>query len=1857
MPRRCSARAGPEMSEFDELRSLFAAARRAETGAADAAFVAKERVARLQRRLDELERAFDPDDERHVSERERMESERAAAERAVAAAEREHATARRVLGGIRDDFAPLTDPRDGIGNLDDSLPILLLPVRLETRFASTERGPELWVRIYPDDCSIDTFDATLSEAEIASAKLYWAGVWEAGGIQEDERGAWRNLVASHGSGRAEWIVSQYRPVNAGERPAKADPNDLILVVPTQTALLPGEPVRVAAFWRRVWLADGDRAKRQAARAELESAVGAARAAVIVRDYRPINLKRRPPGSKARAEVNVSTAFLRLPSDDDVDTKSQSWARAPKAVALPDRFVFLGYAGEGQPTVVMGNSVTTPLVAGPDPSAGEAEQLHQHDGDMVVPDEMAWMVDFDRAVDAGMGLRVELDPVRARAGFDRVLVVGLRLGSDETEAKAELEELFVHHHLGRSGFELLPQGTPTNNTEAAPSALDRVDDPDASFDDLEPTVFNATAWTEVTDGQWFAEYLGIDTSVLETVRNATTTDQADARAMNTALWPATLGYWMETMMQPAFGSETVEATRTFFTRFVNGRGAIPAMRIGRQPYGILPSTPLSRLGWLSKGRDGHTRAGLPRGSGYLARLYEVLRRFDADWRTMAYAASHVGKAGDAHQLLLDIVGLHPSSVEFAQRYGDSLDELYNRLNLGGWGNLLTPLLAERLARSARDLLTSFGYQGDDPEMLELFFSGRRNLLNGPLVDDAPASEAEALRVHTTDGRNYLRWLIDAANISLDALYAQAGFIDDRPPPALLYLMLRHALQLGYHDTSIRLHESAGLLDADASRVAKIDHTFVHIAEGAGTSESKYALLYKPEEAITGSRTMMVGDYIGASLYEIDVARHLQEQLAALEHLEGASTARLERAFAEHIDCCSYRLDAWLLGLVHVQLTLMRNLTEGRDANVRQGIYLGAYAWLEDLRPERRTLEDVKLAGELAKVFKPNEKPVLQRDSANQGYVHAPSLNQAVAASVLRAAYESHGAGSTMAVDLSSERVRTALALLEGIRAGQSLGALLGYQFERGLHDRHGLAEVDKFIYDIRKAFPLASDRLASTKTPEGVSIEAIEARNVVDGLALVEHIRAANNKLYPFGKSLPDASTTEAAAINAEVTRLLESHDAVSDLALAEGVYQAVLGNYDRVASTLDAYGKAQLPAEPQVVRTPVDGTGLTHRVALHLEAGRDLDTSPVAGFQMSPRARAEPALNAWLAGVLPPPQDIGCVVVFKNAASGATVERQVTMRDLRLQPIDLIELVGGRGDQAMSELDDRIVRSTIVQHSPRPDAPIEIRYMEKKTANFSVFEAMPLIRHLYRLLHASRPLRASDMVRTSEATGEHDAPVVVEEQRVDRTMTALTGVRSDLDDLRTELQGPLSDLPNRRAEITDHIDEIIDDVMRLLARAARFGLAQAGWGFAYDFKRKVFASVLSRGSGLAETWRGRLTDFDDLMTAYGQLPNSTPAYERIDLLLRAERLISTATTSPVPTDPDDLEDALVPKRMAFEDRLEDFEGLANTSRTALVDIVSDVEGWLPITQFDPATFSLEPERDEMVRFAQDAVNVLTVVIAEIDARREAAQGFIDLYDAAAEPADRAAALIDALQALLGEDFIVLPEFELAGSHRNEMAKAVGDGTAGLLFEYMKTELDDEFPLDTWLYSVARVRDPMHAWEQITMLAGALQRPEPQLTAAQLPYRADDSWLGLEFPPQATLDVDRLLYTAHFTTPFDATAPQCGVLIDEWSEVIPSSDATTGISFHYDRPSTEAPQTMLLVTPADFTGAWRWDDLVDALNETLDLAKRRAVEPAHVDATPYAWFLPATVMAVTVNQLSISANLAFNNNVQAFVETE
>ena len=95
----------------------------------------------------------------------------------------------------------------------------------------------------------------------------------------------------------------------------------------------------------------------------------------------------------------------------------------------------------------------------------------------------------------------------------------------------------------------------------------------------------------------------------------------------------------------------------------------------------------------------------------------------------------------------------------------------------------------------------------------------------------------------------------------------------------------------------------------------------------------------------------------------------------------------------------------------------------------GVHLGGYGWLDDLRPA---------AGA----------------AVNHGYIHAPSLAQAATAAVLRSGHLAHhdAEHEALEIDLTADRVRTALGLLDGVAQGQPLAALLGYRFERALRDR-------------------------------------------------------------------------------------------------------------------------------------------------------------------------------------------------------------------------------------------------------------------------------------------------------------------------------------------------------------------------------------------------------------------------------------------------------------------------------------------------------------------------------------------------------------------------------------------------------------------------------------------------------------------------------------------------------------------------------------------------------------------------------------------------------------------------------------
>jgi hypothetical protein len=1803
------------------------------------------------------------------------EAERTAGEDYVAALREQHATlvqerdglrdkvasGRESLAGLAEAFEAFTSPEEGIARLSDLNPILLFPLRLETRFKPGPAGqPQLWVRVYPDACLADGFEETLTDAEVEAGHAFWRRIWRADGDETSERAAWRELVGTCGSGRAGWVVRNLVPANTGEQPTRADPSDVLLVLSGPDALA----AAVGDYWSAVWRAAGDPALLSDALADLTTALGGDTAAVeVVLDRPPDGLEDQPLPPADRATTAVRVASVRLPLAADLPTRRQTWSSAPRVELLPERFVFLGYrAADGPaPRVELGRRVSPVLVAGPDPNADPDDQLApEPDGTLRIPDDLAWMFDFERALDVGMAFRFDLTASQAVEGFDRVLVLGVRLSQTPDEGRASLERLLEHHLYSRQGMELLRQGTPTNDTTESGSGHTWRDDSERTFQAFyrkEPQFTPQPDPLLRTDGQRLAEGLGLSADLVARVPGAGHRDRSEAHAMQVALWPATVGYLMDTMLAPVFDDDAVELTRTFFTRHVSGRGPLPALRIGNQPYGIHPVTAFRRVTWFDSVKRGEGRLAE---AAHAAALHRVVRRVEDDWRPLVSKVSRIGQGhGDPQQVLLDVLGLHPTSAEYYPLAADGRDHKSHELSFLD-DDAVAILLGLLPTGPPMALLRDLGYDGTEvPDLLTKLYHPRQRPLGGPVVDDVPLSETDAIRAYAS-GRNYIQWLHDAATTSLRSVQREEGFDGGEPPAALLYLLLRHAVQLSFKDSGDRLLVEAGLLERTVA--TRTEPAFVHLKPGV-RSESRYAALYQPAEAVTGDSALLLGDYLAMHLHQLQGP--LPEHLDALGRLASLPTARLERLFAEHVDTASYRIDAWKSGLLDWALEQLRTIRDGgQDTHARvapvgprgdtpgaargtSGTYLGAFGWVERLRPEGKVLTPVTLAPEVAAQVDIGSTLPLQSDSSNLGLVHAPSMNHATAAAVLRNAHVAHE--GRMSVNLSSRRVRAALAVVEGMRGGQSLGALLGYQLERHLHD-HGPLQVRALVYPLRRAFPLAADQIAATATSDGAARESIAAMNVVDGRKLIRHVESSGIAVYPFGlATLPRQSAALEQAVTDAVADIRDTNDAVADLALSEGVYQAVLGNYDRAAGTLDAFAKGASPPEPEVVRTPRSGSSLTFRLALHLPVNGP--ANPLTGIPLTPLAAIEPALNRWLADRLPTPATVGCRVVFTHRGTGDETPVTITQAQLKLHPADLLYRTEPRSDQALTDLDERILAHLHATQPVSHDDPVRILHTTRLPGVVTFFELQGLLRSLRRLVTASRPLRPADLVRSGDARSADQGAVSVDP-------TALTTARDDLRDIH----GPALDaLVVTLENPGTTIDEAIEAYVDVVGAVAAYRVPQTGSGFALEWRAASYAALVDRLQALAVDWDGRRARHDELLAELGAMPPSATDDERRQLLRTAEVLVS-ATVSPE-TDLTLLAAQVAANATVFDTVRAELENLTTVPRATLADLLDDTEAWLPISSVDARPFDLAAERAEEERFRLQLRAGASAVRAEVTARVTVVDDALAAL--ATTPTDaQAAAVTAAAKAVFGEDLVVVPHLTLPQPAGAELAKAYAHASSGGLLAHLTDPAGParDFPVDDWLHGLARVRDKAHHWENVLLLSGALPGGEaPELLPVQLPHRDGAPWLAMEVPAPApdtsAYPPDPLLYTAHWAGAYDPTAPLCGLLLDEWTEVVPGREHTTGVAFHHDRPNAEPPQSWLLALPARFDGRWQWDDLVDAVHDALDSAAMRAIEPSHLEHTAYASLLPATHSAWTFPEVSISNNLLRNVGIYRLMAEE
>ena len=907
-------------------------------------------------------------------------------------------------------------------------------------------------------------------------------------------------------------------------------------------------------------------------------------------------------------------IVRATLSGSVTVREQTWARAARTRLLPRRLQAFAYDDAGALIATgYGRPIPFELPIGPDPAAPPTSDAMRDPG-------VAWMVDFPEALARGMAIKLTL-PSPAPSRIARLVVLGVETGQTADAGAQELgDALVAHRYTGGIGF--LPEGTPTNVTS---SAVAEPVDPAANRPSDTPAPPAAGTHADAA-----AAALGLTARSAELFAGTPHAGggaglRSARRHMNAALWPATWGYFLEHMLSPVVPHTAVEPARQHFVDWVRGGGHQPVLRIGRQPYGLLPVLPLAS--WAPQGDEQPIQQLVPFLQGTLRPI----------WRASVPAVPRVSddpEQGDPQENpLLTVLSMQPTSVSFRGRSVLGLDFvgaawrfIRNRLSPE---EMLGPEWRAGQAALARAVLDAHGLSSWRPNLEKTVFGANYFPVVPSLVQggDAPRSAPPA--------SDWLTVLRDAGWRDL----RQDGFaLPERP---LLYLLLRHSLLVAY------LFAAGDLAPAQPWRGGEVQ--LFGIDEIDDNLDAPRPDMPWDRLLATTTGGQRKGDALDAApTLPLSAVRN------GIAGLVGSPVEVVERAAAESLDLSSHRLDAWMSSFAQ------RRLRSIRGTGGAGGLHLGAYGFVEDLRRSGA------------------------RTSA--GYVHTPSLAHASAAAILASGYRSHAGGGGVrhpfGIDLSSERVRVALSLMDGVRAGEQLGALLGYRFERALQER-GLA---RFVDDFRQLAPLQ----VSGSAPTSPAAAAVGALNVVDGLAL--------HRRWDGGGRVLDGSWPGAGAedeLQAVFEQLDDGIDAIGDILLTEGVFQLARGNADRAAAALQAAARPSAsPPELEAVYTPHSGQAVVHRLAVLLPG--DLAGAPawIPDAALARRAAAEPRLDAWAGRLLGDPKRVRFRVRYTDPSTGqvlAEQERRLDQLVPAVSPLDVVHGAVAAEQTQLSELEQRIV--------------------------------------------------------------------------------------------------------------------------------------------------------------------------------------------------------------------------------------------------------------------------------------------------------------------------------------------------------------------------------------------------------------------------------------------------------------------------------------------------------------------------------------------------------------------------------------
>jgi hypothetical protein len=830
-----------------------------------------------------------------------------------------------------------------------------------------------------------------------------------------------------------------------------------------------------------------------------------------------------------------------------------------------------------------------------------------------------------------------------------------------------------------------------------------------------------------------------------------------RSMNIALWQVGWGYFLTNMIGGEAGlmQASTDWARGHFRDYVRAFGPFPALRCGTQPYGVLPVTSLDL--WQPGTKEPVTAQ-----DNWVKGVLINLR--DNVWRTALGSVARIGNRQDPPDPDADLADVMRV---------DALSGAYRVRNV--FGRYFLQYLYQFLASSSPDsdpaqtaLLQRLGIAWH-PRLSHLWNTSWGWNVSAPLVQSGEVSPWTQLEP------NYIGALLAEPHIE--------QLIQMRPDPqspsnttSLLQVLLRHALLREIASAAALLQ--ANETGADPTSLLR-DAELVDLVTGASPTPHWQRQLDRKLNA-TGNRA--IRDYLETETsFTAPALTALGEFRSSLTHLKDLDSEALSQLMQGTLDLSAHRLDAWVTSFATKRLAAMR-------INGAKGQYVGAYGWVENLKPIP--------AGSMQQIPSPpaGEPGPLQAPANDSGFIHAPSMAHATTAALLRNAHLGPtgvpNATGPFAIDLSSRRAREASRLLEGVRQGQPLGALLGYRVERLLHDTFvdNGRSMDRFIAPLRRIAPLIARANQNTTAP----VDAIAANNVVDGLVLHRRWKEEQNtvlaELAKEGMGTSDLST-----LTAILQKLDDAIDGLSDALTAEAAYQMARGNTSRMASTLSAIAQGDAPPpELEVTRTPRTSTSLTHRLMLVMSGATNLATPGWASAAVGMRSNAEPLLNFWAAKLLGDATKVRCTIERLNNATGGVAEtRTLALSELSLTPLDLIYGVEAANATAQPGLSLSDIEQQVLYHAKHktggfdPLATLRLQHARPSdlaAGEVTLFDLLEQARAVRRLLSIARGADPEDL-NPPERAAQGTIDLTELENRVVRAENALNAAHKGLSNL------------------------------------------------------------------------------------------------------------------------------------------------------------------------------------------------------------------------------------------------------------------------------------------------------------------------------------------------------------------------------------------------------------------------------------------------------------------------------------------